>query len=137
INIFKKDSTYTSTNLTTKLKYDLRNWAYYIGYEKTESISQLNLALTQEDINNLNGNYLYIGTSFTDYKSDLLQPKNTYGEIKLTAGKRVTDINKDKQIKLELEGIHNFKLRGNHTIYMNVNLAKYWSKTYYTNENFK
>jgi len=137
IHIFKKDSSYTTTSLNTKVMLDTKNWSHYIGYEKTESVNQLEQSIDLEEIKSLNGNFLYIGSSFTNYQNDLLQPINTYGNINLTAGTRVTDINRDNQIKLELEGFHNFKLAGSHSIYTKANLSKFWSNTYYINENFK
>jgi len=137
INIFKKDSTYTTTNLNAKIKFDIKNWSHYIGYEKVESVNRLEHSLSNDGIISLHGNHFFFGSSYTQYQNDLLQPILTYSDVKITTGRRNTDLQSENQVKIEVEALHNIVLGGNNSLYTKINLGKLWSNTYYINESFK
>lgn len=137
IQIFKKDSTYTNTNLNAKLNLTKKNWSLYLGYEQATSVNLLEQSSINQNIESLDGKFIFIGTSYMLYQNDLLQPLASYADIKIGTGNRTTDLEKENQVKIELEGHHNLSLGKNHRLYAAVMARKLWSKTYYLNELFR
>lgn len=137
IHIFKKDSTYTNTNLHAKLNYSKRKWSIYLAYEKNKSVNLLEETNYNQNIASLDGNFYFIGTNYTRYQNDLLQPIKTYLDLRLGTGKRETDTNNETQNKTELEGYHTISLGKNHSLYTKIQLKKLWSDDYYSNELYK
>lgn len=137
IQIFKKDSTYTTTSLNAKLKLDKKNWSYYLGYEKNQSVNRLEETTSNSKVANLDGRFYFLGTSYTLYQSDLLQPIRSYADIKLGTGKREAELQSESQFKIELQGLHTITLAKNHSIFSKVMFNKLWSDTYYLNETYK
>jgi len=137
IQIFKKDSTYTTTNLNARAKFDKKDWSYYLGYEKTQSVDRLEENTLNNNIVSLNGRFYFIGSSYMMYQNDLLQPILTYADIKLSKGKRDTDLQSESQIKLEFQGFHTITIAQHHSLYAKATFNKLWSDTYYINETFK
>lgn len=137
IHIFKKDSTYTNTNLNAKLNYSKKNWSLYLAYEKNKSVNLLEGANINQDITSLDGNFYFIGTSYTRYENDLLQPIKTHADLRFGTGKRETDTNSQAQKKIELEANHSLTLGKNHSIYTKIQIKKLWSDTFYSNELYR
>ena len=137
IQIFKKDSTYTNTNLNAKINLTKNNWSIYLGYEQATSVNLLEKNLLNQNIASLNGKFYFIGSNYKLFKNDLLQPIASYADIKIGAGNREAAIEKESQIKLEIEGHHNISLGKNHSLYTGVIARKLWSKNYYLNELFR
>lgn len=137
IQIFKKDSTYTNTNLNTQVNLTKNNWSIYLGYEQATSINQLENIHLNQDIASLDGKLYFIGATYKLYQNDLLQPLASYANIKIGTGNREANLEKENQIKIEAEGHHNLNLGRNHSLYAGVMAKKLWSKTYYLNELFR
>jgi len=137
IQIFKKDSTYTNTNLNAKVNLTRNNWSIYLGYEQATSVNQLEESSINQSIVSLDGKFYFIGASYTLYQNDLLQPLASYADIRIGTGNRETDNDKENQLKIEIDGHHNISLGRNHSIYAGVMARKLWSKTYYLNELFR
>lgn len=137
IHIFKKDSTYTNTNLNAKLNYSKKNWAIYLGYEKNKSVNLLEETIINQDIASLDGNFYFIGTSYIRYQNDLLQPIRNYVNIRFGTGRRETDLHNENQNKAEAETYHSIKLGKNHSLYAKAQVKKLWSNTYYSNELYR
>lgn len=137
IQIFKKDSTYTNTNLNVQIDLSKRNWSVYLGYEQATSVNQLEASTLNNNIASLEGKLYYIGSSYKLFQDDLLQPLASYVNIKLGTGKRDADFGNEDQLKIEIEGHHNIRLGRNHSFYTRVITKRLWSDTYYLNELFK
>lgn len=137
IQIFKKDSTYTNTNLNAKVNLSKNNWSTYLGYEQATSVNQLEESALDPNIASLDGKFYFVGSNYKVYQNDLLQPLVSYADIKIGTGNRATDIEKETQYKLEIEGHHNLSLGRNHSIYAKGMAKKLWSETYYLNELFR
>lgn len=134
IRIFKRDSSFTNTNLNAKLSYKKQNWTYLAGYEQTKSTNQLNTPLPNSNIESLDGNYFLVGSKYNLYQNDFLQAIKTYASIQLGIGNRSASTNKDSQVKLELDAEHNIQLTEKYTINTKLGVKNLWSKTYYSNE---
>ena len=137
IQIFKKDSTYTNTNLNAQIDLSKRNWSIYIGYEQVTSANQLEVGTSNNNIASLEGKLFFIGSSFKIFQNDLLQPQASYANVKIGTGKRESDFGNEDQMKIEIEGHHNIKLGRNHSFYTSAMAKKLWSKTYFLNELFR
>lgn len=137
IRIFKKDSSYTNTDLDIKLSYDKKHWSYYFQYEKSKSVNLIEQTSIANNIASLDGNFYIVGVRYTKHDRDLLQPIKTYLDIKLGTGNRETDEDRQAQQKIELESFHNLHIFKNHSLYLKMQTKKLWSADYYTNELFR
>lgn len=137
IHIFKKDSTYSNTNLDIKLKYNKKDWAYYIGFEQHKSVDLLQVENNTNQITSLNGHFFFTGASHSTYSNDPLHPEKSYLDIKLGKGKRETYNDSEGQYKIELESFRIFPILKNHSFFAKAIFKKLWSPNYYSNELFR
>lgn len=137
IHIYKKDSTYTNTNLNIKLNYDIGNWSYYAGFEQHKSTNLLQEVNHTNNITSLNGHFYITGINHLIYQNDILNPIKSYLDIQIGIGKRDTDMQSELQYKSEIEAYKNFIIIKNHSLFSKINYMKLWSKDYYSNELFR
>ena len=137
IHIFKKDSTYSNTNLNIELKYNKKAWDYYIGYEQNKSVDLLQEESNHNPISTLNGSFFFVGINYLIYSNNNTQQEQTQLDLKLGTGKRETYTEKQTQHKLQFKALHNFIITKNHSLYTKLNVNHLWSGNYYSNELFR
>lgn len=135
IRIFKKDSSFTNTNLNTSISYSQQNWSHAFTYEQIKSTNLLDQNTVNLEINNFDAKYYFIESSYNKTQEDILQPIKTHIKLKAGPGYRNNDFGKESQIKLELEAQHNLKISKKTSLNVKSSLKNLSTETtYYTNE---
>jgi hypothetical protein len=133
LNIFKKDSTFSTAQQAVKLYYQLdqsQRIGAGIRLQQSNGISD-NIALAVEDFDSqfYNLNYSYIKRQ----KKDALFPIKTQLEIALAFGKR-NGINSVEQRQSQIKGSHILNLNLKNSIFLKLHLEELQSKAYLFNE---
>ncbi|MEC8248410.1 MAG: hypothetical protein VX070_03205 [Bacteroidota bacterium] len=133
LNIFRKDSTFSTAQQAFKLYYQL-NQSQRIGtgvrLQQSNGIND-NIALAVEDFDSqfYNLNYSYIKRQ----KKEALFPIKTQLEIALAFGKR-NGISSVKQRQLQIKGSHILNLNLKNSIFLKLHLEELQSRAYLFNE---
>ena len=138
LNIFKKDSTYTTVNQTANIFYLINSkQKISAGIEGIQSNNLLNdnTILSIQDFNSTfyNLNYTYTKSQFYN----LLFPINFVFNLKLGFGERRFENTNEEQILLDLNTFKIFNLNDKNSIYFRLNGAILNSNNYLTNELFR
>ncbi|WP_083692172.1 POTRA domain-containing protein [Seonamhaeicola sp. S2-3] len=134
LNIFKKDSTFTTVEQTAKLHYQINSkHKIYSGLVFEESNNLLNE--TSSLITDYKKNYFSFEYEFLKPQNyDLLFPLNSYIYIETNFGSRNDNDYKEKQSQLTLNAFKIFNLNTNNSIYVRTNGSIINSDTYFENE---
>ncbi|WAC03580.1 hypothetical protein N7U66_08965 [Lacinutrix neustonica] len=124
LNIFKKDSSFTTVNQKAKLFYQInRRHRFYFGVDNTQS----NNLLTDNpmlSINNYNSNFLSTRYEYEhrNNKKQLFQIK-TLAQLEFGFGNREVLNNKNQQTKLFLNTHHIFFLNAKNSVFLRANAS--------------
>ena len=135
LNIFKKDTTFTTVNQKASLFYQLdAKSKIYLGIETTES----NNLLTQDDFNEIDdykSNFYKVKYNFTNRKNyNVLYQLNTSLDVEIGLGNRIISETKEKQIKAIISAHHIFNLNNKNSVYIGLNSGNLISDHYLENE---
>ncbi|WP_421150656.1 POTRA domain-containing protein [Seonamhaeicola sp. NFXS20] len=135
LNIFKKDSTFTTVEQTAKLHYQINSkHKIYSGLLFEESNSLLN-ETSSSLVTDYKKNYFSFGYEFSEPQNyDLLFPLNSYIYIETNFGNREDTDYKEKQSLLTINAFKIFNLNSNNSIYIRTNGSIINSDTYFENE---
>ncbi|MCK5402078.1 MAG: hypothetical protein KAJ28_10640 [Flavobacteriaceae bacterium] len=138
LNIFKKDSTYTTVNQSANLFYQINSkQKVFIGIEASQSNNLLDEAISEtiQDFNSTiyNFRYEFIKRQYFN----LLFPISFNFNFKIGLGSRDFEDTTEKQTLLNLNTFKIFNLNTKNSFYIRLNAAGIDSKNYLTNELFR
>lgn len=138
LNIFKKDSTFTTTNQKVNVFYNINpKNEFSLGYNSIQS----NLIANQELVDNLsdyksrffNATYKFINQTNTNR----LFPISAFSYISIGLGNRNDDLNKIRQSLVEIEAYKSFYLNSSNSIFLRIESKGIFSDNYLENELFR
>ena len=138
LQIFKKDSSFTTVNQFAKLHYQINSkHKIYSGVSTTESNNLLDIN-TSSNIKDYKTNYYTVAYEYIKPQSyNLLFPINSKIYLETSFGNRelLSNTEKQSQLNLDIFKIINFNLKN--SIYLKVKSASLISDTYIENELFR
>lgn len=137
LRIFKKDSTFTTTNQTAKIHYQI-NAKHQINAGITSSESSYLQSSNSQTLQDYNSSFYTIGHWYSNPQLfNLLFPIKSNFNIELGTGKRKTTLSTENQILMSLDASHIFNLNPKNSIYLKTNGAYLMSDSYFENELFR
>ncbi len=137
LQIFKKDSSFTTTNQNIKLRYQILPEIYFAGGTSSEKSSNL-LKNESTSILDYTTNLWQLELAYTKWKSlNMLINTNFYSTLQIGFGKRTTKETQEKQTKIEAEIYNTFLLNKKNNLYLRANGAVLFSTTFLENELFR
>lgn len=138
LQIFKKDSSFITTNQSFKLHYQINSkHKIYYGIIKTES----NNLLDQGNLNDLadyNTNYYSFAYQFINPQSRLtLFPVNSRVYLETNFGDRKLLLNTERQSQVILDAFKIFNFNAKNSMLLKTNVAALFSDSYLENELFR
>lgn len=137
LQIFKKDSSYTTVNQELKIHYQINSkHRTYTGISLTES-NYLG-STSSSTIQDYNTTLFNIGHAYSNLQAQsALFPIKSLLDLEIGFGKRTSTSGTEKQTQLELNASNIFNLNPQNSIYLRVNASYLISKNYYENELFR
>ncbi len=138
LKIFKRDSTFVTTEQQARLNYQINpvSNAYigYKGYESSNLLDEIEVGSTVEDFNS---RFFIAGASFIKRQGDALFPIKTELTLDSEIGSRELENTSEDQIKLSVLASTIFNLNLNNSIFIRNKTDVLFSETYITNELFR
>ncbi|NND62039.1 MAG: BamA/TamA family outer membrane protein [Flavobacteriaceae bacterium] len=137
LKIFKRDSTFSTTDQQAKIHYQVNpNSNVYVGYKSYESSNLLDEVLVGV-VEDYKSRYLLAGASFTKLQAQNFFPVKTRLSIDSEIGSREKMGAKEDQFRLLGNVRHIFNLNDRNSIYLNTEGSILSSDTYLVNELFR
>ncbi len=138
LNIFKRDSTFVTTQQEAQLSYQLNPISsVYLGYKGYESSNLLDETLAGAAIEDYSASFLTAGGILIIPQNSKLFPKKTELQLGSEFGKRESKGTNENQTRLTALANHIFDLGGNNSVYLQNTSSILFSETYFTNELFR
>jgi len=138
LKIFKRDSTFVTTDQQAKVTYQVspsaQTYIGYKGYESSNLREEADAGLAVEDYTS---RYILGGASYLKPQSSALFPVKGVATIDFEVGKRQLEGNNDDQIRTSLLASYIFNLNYNNSVYVKNTTSFLSSNTYVTNELFR
>lgn len=138
LDIFKRDSLFTTVNTTFKTFYQInQNNQVHIGIQQTESNNLLddNSNTTIDDYKSF---FTSVGYTYIKRNNNYsIFPNKTNVQIEGLLGSRKNNSEKNKQNKVSFTGNHLWELNNRNFIYINNTSEALFSDTYFTNEKLR
>ncbi len=138
LQIFKKDSTFTTVNQSAKLHYQINSkHKVYSGITSTTSNNLLSTNNLQ-NITDYDSNFLSIAYQFLKLQSNsLLFPVKSSIYLETNFGNREATNSKEKQSHYTIDAFKIFNLNNKNSFYLRANGSNLNSNTYFQNELFR
>jgi len=138
LNIFKKDSTFTTVTQNADVFYQVNpKNKIYAGISAVQSNNLLNESLT-ENISNYNSTFYRVRYTYRKRQHlDFLFPIDLFFESSLGFGNRKSEAFKEQQIETKLTISKNFNLDDKNSIYLNTDIKALLSDSYLVNELYR
>ena len=138
LKIFKRDSTFSTTDQQAQLHYQAGpNLSLSTGYKTYESSNLLDEVLAGSTVVDYNSKYLLIGATYQKPQTQQFSPKKTWIELNGEIGSRESDTGKQDQFRITGRLGHIFNLNLRNSIYLNSESSVLSSDDYLTNELFR
>ena len=135
-SIYKQDSTFLNTKLSTSLKYQIRNNSnLFVSFNSENSKNLTNVSL--DNINTFQNYFLGFGYEYKVPKNDIFGNNTFYLNINPSFGKRKTIDNTSQQIKIATTLAYLLDLNSKNSIYFRNKTALLNSTNYFDNELFR
>ena len=135
-SIYKQDSTFLNTKLSTSLKYQIRNNSnLFVSFNSENSENLTNASL--DNINTFQNYFLGFGYEYKVPKNDIFGNNTFYLNINPSFGKRKTIDNTSQQIKIATTLAYLLDLNSKNSIYFRNKTALLNSTNYFDNELFR
>lgn len=135
LNIFKRDSSFTTVNQSAKIHYQI-NSRHKIssGISSLESNNLLSVN-TSQFIADYKSNFYTLGYQYTKPQNqNLLFPINTFLYLESGLGQRKTSNASEKQSQWTIDGFKIIELNTKNSVFIRVNAANIISNSYFENE---
>jgi Haemolysin secretion/activation protein ShlB/FhaC/HecB len=138
LNIFKRDSTFVTTQQEAQLTYQINPIStVYTGYKGYESSSLLDETIAGVAVEDYSSGFLTAGGTVIIPQNSRLFPKKTELVLASEFGERESKAVKENQTRLSALANHIFNLGLNNSVYLQNTTSMLWSETYLTNELFR
>ncbi len=138
LNIFKRDSTFSSTSQAIQGSYQISPTSKgHIGYKANTSTDLLSTEVNPERIQNFKTRYLTTGVQIIKLQNSRLFPVKAGVKLNLGIGNRKTSTTKKKQTSLSNTIHHNINLNQKNIVYLQNTTSVLVSDDYVTNELFR
>ncbi|MBT8255857.1 MAG: hypothetical protein KJO23_04880 [Bacteroidia bacterium] len=138
LKIFKRDSTFSTTDQQVRVSYQLHPSAQiYAGYKAYESSNLLDSIVAGSTVMDFNSKYLLAGGSYVRQQRRNFFPIQTFVGLDAEIGNRSTNSGSEAQFRIHSTLNHIFNLNNRNSIYVNNSTSLLSSETYLTNELFR
>ena len=138
LRIFKRDSTFSTTDQSARLTYQISPMlSGYAGYKGVQSSNLQNDLLAGAAVEDYSGSFVQAGLRLAIPKNDLLWPLTTFAELASEFGNRERSTRTDDQTRISLEAYQLFRLNYNNAIFVRNLTSALFSDSYLTNELFR
>ncbi|WP_432411613.1 POTRA domain-containing protein [Rasiella sp. SM2506] len=138
LNIFKRDSTFVTTQQEAQVTYQVNTISsVYIGYKGYESSNLLDEAIAGIAVEDYNASFLTAGGIVIIPQNSKLFPKKTELQLGSEFGKRESKGLQENQTRLSALANHIFNINENNSLYLQNSSSILFSETYFTNELFR
>lgn len=138
LQIFKRDSTFVTTQQTAQVSYQLSPISsIYAGYKGYESSNLLDEVLAGSAVEDYTSAFFITGGNVRLAQESLLFPQKTTITLHTEIGKRKSQGNSQDQTKASLQANHIFNLNTNNSIYIQNTTNAIFSDTFFTNELYR
>lgn len=138
LKIFKRDSTFVTTEQLAKVSYQINpSSSGYLGYKGYESSNLLDDILAGSAIEDYTSRFFIAGANFTKLQKSLLFPIKTILGLDTEIGSRDLKSSSDDQLRFLVLASHIFNLNFKNSIYLQNNSSLLLSDTTLTNELFR
>ncbi|MCW5521074.1 BamA/TamA family outer membrane protein [Aureitalea sp. L0-47] len=138
LKIFKRDSTFVTTDQIAKVSYQITPpSSIYVGYKASESSNLLDENLVGSAIEDYDGRFFLAGVEFIRRQNDPLFPAKTQVTIDSEFGSRDFGEVSEDQTRLSLWAYNLFELNYNNLVFIQNNTSVLLSDRFLTNELFR
>jgi outer membrane protein assembly factor BamA len=138
LKIFKRDSTFVTTEQLAKVGYQINpSSSAYLGYKGYVSSNLLDDILAGSSIEDFTSRFLIAGAAYTKPQRSSLFPIKTSLGLDAEIGSRDLKNSSDDQVRFLLLANHIFNLNFKNSIYLQNNTSLLLSETILTNELFR
>lgn len=138
LKIFKRDSTFSTSDQLIKLKYQISpSSKTYLGYKSYESSNLRKDNSLYIDVEDYTSSFLLTGVSYTKTQNNILFPLKTEIYLDSEIGSKKTKNTNETQVRASLMFHNIFNLNYKNSIYIKNNTKLLNSENYLTNELFR
>ena len=138
LKIFKRDSTFSTSDQLIKVKYQISpNSKTYLGYKSYESSNLRKDNSLYIDVEDYTSNFLLTGVSYTKTQNNVLFPIKTEIYLDSEIGSKETKNTNETQVRASLMIHYIFNLNYKNSIYLKNSTQLLNSENYLTNELFR
>lgn len=138
LNIFKRDSTFATTEQQARLLYQYSpRLKGYVGYKQYESSNLQDEIIVTTDVDDYNANYLLAGANYSKQQKQSLFPLKTFIDIEAEIGERTIDALSEDQIRINTTVSHIFNLNDRNSIFLKNETRFFSSDSYLVNELYR
>ncbi|MFT5437681.1 MAG: hypothetical protein ACI840_002338 [Ulvibacter sp.] len=138
LKIFKRDSTFITTDQQARINYQLNpSYSSYIGYKGYESSNLLDEVISGSPIEDFSSSFFLVGYNYFSLQNNLLFPRKSEIFINSEIGSRELSAAKDNQIKILTKVNYIFSLNHKNSIFLQNTTNILLSDSYITNELFR
>ncbi len=138
LKIFKRDSTFVTTDQIAKMTYQITPpSSAYIGYKATESSNLLDETVAGNAVEDYNARFFIAGLQFVKIQNDPLFPYKTNVMLDSEFGSREFSARSEDQTRLSLWAATIIELNYNNSVFLQNNTRVILSDTFLTNELFR
>lgn len=138
LKIFKRDSTFITTDQQLRVKYQIHpRYSSYIGYKGYESSNLLDQALSGALIEDFTSRFVLLGFEHFNLQNKTLFPRKSEIAINTEIGTRELLNQKDGQLKILTKLNYIVNLNFKNSIFLQNNTKILLSETFVTNELFR
>ncbi len=138
LKIFKRDSTFSTSDQLIKVKYQISpNSKTYLGYKSYESSNLRKDNSLYIDVEDYTSKFLLTGVSYTKTQNNVLFPIKTEIYLDSEIGSKETKNTNETQVRASLMFHYIFNLNYKNSIYLKNSTQLLNSENYLTNELFR
>ncbi|MBT3919799.1 MAG: hypothetical protein HN879_05500 [Flavobacteriaceae bacterium] len=138
LKIFKRDSTFSTSDQLIKVRYQINTTSKsYIGFKGYESSNLRKDNSTNIDVEDYTSKFILVGLSYTKAQNNILFPIKSIFHLDTEIGSREYDNANESQIRASLLLHTIFNLNYKNSIYLKNNTELLNSESYFTNELFR
>ena len=138
LKIFKRDSTFITTEQLLRTTYQLKPSSQaYLGYKAFESSNLLDQTVAGIPIEDFKSKFLTAGSTYRKQQNRSIFPIKTFLALDLGIGKRNTKGESESQFQVQFEGQNIFNLNQKNSIFLGISASTLISDTYLVNELFR
>ena len=138
LKIFKRDSTFSTSDQLIKVKYQISpSSRTYLGYKSYESSNLRKDNSLYIDVEDYTSNFLLAGVSYTKTQNNILFPIKTEIYLDSEIGSKETKNTNETQVRASLMFHYIFNLNYRNSIYLKNSTQLLNSENYLTNELFR